>query len=132
MSLAENIKRLRQTKQLSQPALAEKAHVSKGYVYMLESGEMTNPTLDMLLKIAEALDTTIAELIDQPRVAPVDTEADIPDSLVRFIRQRRRAGQSLLEEDIVSLAKTKFRGKRPETVEDWAYLYEFLHRTFDR
>jgi transcriptional regulator with XRE-family HTH domain len=132
MSLAENIKRLRQTKQLSQPALAEKAHISKGYVYMLESGEMTNPTLDILLKIAEALETTIAELIDQPRVAQVHADADIPDSLARFIRMRRRAGQPLTEEDIVSLANTKFRGNRPETVEDWTYLYEFLHRTFDR
>ena len=52
MGLAENIKRLRQQKQLTQPSLATKASVSKGYVYMLEAGEMKNPSLDTLLKIA--------------------------------------------------------------------------------
>src|SRR5688500_15849465 len=67
MSLAENIRRLRLQKQLTQPALAERAGVSKGYVYSLESGETTNPSLDVLMKIAHALDTTIAELIDEPR-----------------------------------------------------------------
>ena len=61
MSLAENLKQRRLQKQLTQPALAEKAEVSKGYIYMLESGEMTNPTLDILIKIADALDCTIAD-----------------------------------------------------------------------
>lgn len=132
MSLAENIKKLRLQKQMSQPALAEKAGVSKGYVYVLESGEMDNPSLDILMKIATALDSTIAELIDEPRVAAAESRPDIPEPLQRFIRQRRKAGRPLTEEDIISLAKTEFRGRRPETVEDWAYVYEFLQRTFDR
>ncbi|HSZ58353.1 MAG TPA: helix-turn-helix transcriptional regulator [Tepidisphaeraceae bacterium] len=132
MGLAENIRRLRQQKQLSQPALADKAGVSKGYVYLLESKELTNPSLDILLKIANALDSTIAELIDEPRVAMTNAEPDIPESLLQFIRQRRKAGHPLREDDILSLARMQFRGKRPDSVGDWAYLYEFLERTFDR
>jgi hypothetical protein len=50
---------------------------------------------------------------------------------MRFARQRKKAGEPLSEDDLMSLARTQFRGKRPETVEDWAYVYEFLKRTFD-
>lgn len=130
MGLAENIKRLRIQKQLSQPALAQRAEVSKGYIYMLESEGVANPSLEILHKIANALDATIAELIDQPRVAAVEGQAEIPDALLKFAKQRKRAGEPLSEDDILNLAKTQFRGKRPETVEDWAYVYEFFKRTF--
>lgn len=131
MPLAVNLKRIRLQKQLSQPGLAEKSGVSKGYVYMLESGEMTNPTLDILQKIAEALDCTIADLTGGPKVALKTAPTEIPESLMRFARQRRKAGEPLSEDDLMNLAQTQFRGKRPETVEDWAYVYEFLKRTFD-
>jgi len=134
MSLAENLKRIRQRKQLTQPALAEEADVSKGYVYMLESGEMTNPTLDILLKIANALGCTIADLTGDPKVKvkhSKTSEAELPEGLLKFARHKRRAGESLSEDDLQNLACMQFRGKRPETPEDWAYVYEFLKRTFD-
>lgn len=131
MGLAENLKRIRLQKQKSQPVLASEADVSKGYIYMLEAGEMANPSLDVLLKIANALDCTIADLTGEPKVAAVVSPVEIPESLSRFARLRRRMGEKLSEEDLQSLARTQFRGKRPETVEDWAYLYEFLKRTFD-
>lgn len=131
MGLAENLQRFRRQKQWTQPDLAEEAEVSKGYIYMLESGEMTNPSLDILHKIAEALDCTVADLIGEPKVAAKETTVTIPESLERFARLRRKAGEPLTEDDLISLARTVFRGKRPKTVEDWAYLYEFLKRTFD-
>lgn len=134
MSLAENLRRIRLQKQLTQPTLAEQAGVSKGYIYSLESGEMTNPSLDILLKIANALDCTIADLSGVPKVVAkvtTVTSVEIPESLLKFARQKKRAGEKLTEDDLLSLARTQFRGKRPETVEDWAYLFEFLKRTFD-
>ena len=130
MGLAQNLRTIRQQKQLTQPALADKSGVSKGYVYMLESEEMTNPTLDILHKIAAALDCTIADLTGDPKVAP-RTATEVPESLRRFARQRKKAGEPLSEDDPMSLAQTRFRGNGPETVEDWAYVYEFLKRTFD-
>jgi hypothetical protein len=59
------------------------------------------------------------------RSAPLE----IPDSLEEFAKQRKKQGSPLSEGDLRSLAGTQFRGKRPETTEDWAYLYEFLKRT---
>ncbi len=130
MSLAENIRRIRLQKQITQPDLAKKAGVSKGYIHTLEAGVMKNPSLDVLGKIATALDTTIAELIGQPRTEAVPQAPELPEALVLFARQRKKAGEPLSEEDIVNLAAIQFRGKRPETVDNWAYVYEFFKRTF--
>ena len=132
MSLAENIKRLRMQKQWSQPELAEKAGLSKGYVYMLEAGEMTNPSLDKLFKISEALECTIADLVGQPKAtARGDVELEIPEGLREFARRRKRHGDPLNDGELRSLAHTQYRGKRPQSAEDWAYVYEFLKRTLD-
>lgn len=130
MSLADNLKRLRMQKQLSQPDLADKAKLSKGYVYMLESGEMTNPSLEKLLQISEALDCTIADLVGEPKTtAKSDAGLEIPEGLREFAKKRKREGDPIKEADLRSLARVQYRGKRPETVEDWAYVYEFIKRT---
>jgi transcriptional regulator with XRE-family HTH domain len=130
MSLAENLKRLRIQKQLSQPDLADKARVSKGYVYMLESGDMTNPSLEKLFQISEALECTIADLVGEPKAAvKANATLEIPETLQEFARRRRRDGDAIRDSELHSLAHMQYRGRRPETVEDWAYVYEFLKRT---
>jgi transcriptional regulator with XRE-family HTH domain len=130
MSLAENLKRLRMQKQLSQPDLADKARVSKGYIYMLESGEMANPSLEKLFQVSEALECTIADLVGQPKTAmKADAALEIPETLKEFARRRRRDGDAIQDSELRSLAHMQYRGRRPQTVEDWAYVYEFLKRT---
>lgn len=130
MSLAENLKRLRLQKQWSQPQLADKTELSKSYIYMLESGDMTNPALDTLFKISEALGCTIADLIDEPKTAAkIDSSWDIPAALQEFAKRKNREGDPLKDEELKSLAHIKYRGRRPETAEDWAYVHEFLKRT---
>jgi transcriptional regulator with XRE-family HTH domain len=133
MSLADNIKRLRIHKQLSQPELAEKAKLSKGYVYLLESGDMKNPSLDKLHQISKALDCTIADLIDKPKAAAkFDVAFEIPESLQEFARRKKREGDPLDDAELRSLAHTQYRGERPKTVEDWEWVYEFLRRTLQK
>jgi transcriptional regulator with XRE-family HTH domain len=131
MSLAENIKKFRNKKQLSQPELATRANVSKAYIYMLEAGETDNPRLDMLQKIADALDCTIGDLIGKGRMALKKEPIEIPEALLSFARKRKREGDPLNEDDLVNLARIQFRGRRPQSEEDWAYLYQFFKRTFE-
>jgi transcriptional regulator with XRE-family HTH domain len=133
MSLADNLKRLRIQKQLSQPDLAEKAKLSKGYVYMLESGEMTNPSLEKLLQISETLECTIADLVGEAKTAAKsDAGLEIPAGLQEFAKKRKREGDPINDEEMRSLAHMQYRGKRPQSVDDWAYVYEFLKRTLGK
>lgn len=130
MTLADNLKRLRMQKQWSQPKLADETGLSKGYIYMLESGEMVNPSLDKLFKISEALGCTIADLVGEPKtLLKTDAPWEIPGALQEFAKRKKRDGDPIKDDELKSLAHMQYRGRRPQTVEDWAYVYEFLKRT---
>ncbi|MDO8569775.1 MAG: helix-turn-helix transcriptional regulator [bacterium] len=62
-NLANNIKKLRETKGLSQEKLARLADVANNTLIKMESGENKNPTLDTLKKVAKALDVSVDEII---------------------------------------------------------------------
>lgn len=57
------IKELRKRKGLSQEELAEKAETSANYLSRMERGT-ENPTLDMLIKISDALAVEMWEIFD--------------------------------------------------------------------
>ncbi|PJC02206.1 MAG: XRE family transcriptional regulator [Candidatus Komeilibacteria bacterium CG_4_9_14_0_8_um_filter_36_9] len=62
-NLANNVKKLREAKGLSQEKLARLADVANNTLIKMESGENQNPTLDTLKKVAKALGVSIEELI---------------------------------------------------------------------
>ena len=62
-NLANNIKRLREAKGLSQEKLARLADVANNTLIKMESGENQNPTLDTLKKVAKALVVSVDDLI---------------------------------------------------------------------
>jgi len=59
-TVATNLRRLRQAKNLSQEELADRAGINRNYVGMLER-EQHAATIDMLEKLAGVLDTDPAE-----------------------------------------------------------------------
>jgi transcriptional regulator with XRE-family HTH domain len=63
MLIGRRIKELRHRRGLSQEALTEKAETSANYLSRMERGT-ENPTLDMLIKIADALEVDMWELFD--------------------------------------------------------------------
>ena len=62
-NLANNIKKLREAKGLSQEKLARLADVANNTLIKMESGENKNPTLDTLKKVAKALNVSVDDLI---------------------------------------------------------------------
>ena len=62
-NIGKNIKKLRQAKDLSQDRLSKLADVSYNSIIKLETGGITNPTIETLQKIAKALDVSVDELI---------------------------------------------------------------------
>lgn len=119
----------RQMKGLSLPALAEAAEVSKSYLWQLENGEEPNPSLAVLMRIATALDTTVAELLDQPRVRArqIAIPETLPRGLKEFLDEQKRKGEPLEEEIVRALAQLQARG-----VKEWAFIYEAIKRTVRR
>ena len=62
-NLANNIKKLREAKGLSQEKLARLADVANNTLVKMESGENKNPTLDTLKKVAKAFGVSVDDLI---------------------------------------------------------------------
>ena len=63
-NLANNIKKLREAKGLSQEKLARLADVANNTLIKMESGENQNPTLDTLKKVAKAFGVSVDDLIN--------------------------------------------------------------------
>jgi len=62
--LGMNLKALREQRGLSQTELARRIRMTQPYIAMLERGAFTNPSLDVLRKLAKALKVRISELVD--------------------------------------------------------------------
>ena len=61
--IGKNIKKLRQAKGLSQDRLSKAANVSYNSIIKLETGGITNPTIETFQKIATALEVQVDDLI---------------------------------------------------------------------
>jgi len=61
--LAKNIKKLRKKHKLSQEQLARKAGITYSTLIKLESGANTNPTIETVRKLANALKVGVDDLI---------------------------------------------------------------------
>jgi transcriptional regulator with XRE-family HTH domain len=82
--LSRHIKRLRQESKLSLTQLAQRSKVSRGYLYLLESGE-NSPTVDVLERIAAAFGIGAGDLLvqagytvnDKQEAELLDAETDV-------------------------------------------------------
>jgi transcriptional regulator with XRE-family HTH domain len=79
MAVGNNIKKLRQSKNISLRKLAEMAGVSKTTLNEIENDIVTNPTLDTLEKVSKALNVPIGLLTSKE-----DTIQELSDNLFDF------------------------------------------------
>jgi transcriptional regulator with XRE-family HTH domain len=142
VALGRRVKHLRELKGWSLGGLAEAASLSKSYLAKLERGDVENPGLQTLQAIAAALGATLADFLmapsgDAPPPASSRSEvaeyerllANLPPGLKGFIEEKERAGERVPADAIRSMASIQFRGKRPESVADWRFLYDAINRS---
>jgi len=125
MSLAKKIRDERKKAGLTLDELADKAGMSKTYLWELEQDEdgVKRPSADVVLKIADALSLTIADLMGLPTVKVQKGTVNLPKSLIDFRDQQLKMGNKLSDQDLRELAGMSFRGGQPRTSEDWFAVY---------
>lgn len=74
------IKELRKSRHLSQEHLAEKADINSKYLSRIECAK-ENPTLDMLIKLANALEVEMWEMFDFGHVV---SQKELKEAIQRF------------------------------------------------
>lgn len=125
--VGEKVSRRRSEKGLSLTELARRAGVSKSYLHSIEKGDTQSPSAEILLRIANELNTTLADLLSQPPQYESQNKgkaAEVSESLLSFAQKYR-----LPEVDILMLAGIEYRGKQPATEQDWQFLYESIKRS---
>jgi transcriptional regulator with XRE-family HTH domain len=90
MSLGSRIRQLRLEKGYSQGDLAKMVGVERSYISHIESGKTDMPTKMVLVSLANALDTTMEDLLT--------AAGYLTPSVVRRARERQRRTQELLRE----------------------------------
>ncbi len=131
LSLAQRLRKIRTDSKMSLDELARKANVSKTYLWELardESGEK-KPSADVLLRIANALSVTIADLLALATVHVEDVSIELSSSLQEFRDRMSMLGTPLSDPDLGDLAAMRFRGGQPQTADDWHQLYLALSAT---
>ena len=131
MSLSQRLRETRKNAGLTLDQLATDAGISKTYLWELEHDDdgQKKPSADVLLKIAEALKTTIAELLGLPAIHVNKTKIDLSRSLIEFRDWMQQIGEALSPEEFQDLATMRFRGGQPKNKDGWHDLYRTLKRT---
>ena len=87
--LGQKIKQIRKSKKITQEKLAELIDVDFGYISKLEVG-LNFPSIQTLNKIADALDTDIAQFFTDLdyTVPPKDLQTEISEVISKFEREK--------------------------------------------
>ena len=131
-NVGSRVRTLRTEKNMSLFDLAQRAKLSKGLLSKLENDESPNPSLETLYKIAEALGTSIAEIIETEQVQlkrflPKDQPPWL-NGLVQFLKQHKKTP----DEDILNamyVLRHRKASKKAD-LEQAKFLYQSIENSF--
>lgn len=87
--IGNRIRKYRKLRKFTQKELAFSVGVSTGYIQMLELGKKNNPSMEVMNKLAEALDVSIHDLIDP------QTEKDMMMQEILLIQDKFKEQEAL-------------------------------------
>jgi transcriptional regulator with XRE-family HTH domain len=128
------IRTLRGERQMTLPALAEKAKVSKGLLSKLENDQDPNPSLKTLRPIADALDVTLSELLESGKI---QAKRLIPDKAPAWLNVLSKAlsqeGKQPDEDILQALYVLQSRkGNVQKDATAWVHRYKSLELNFTK
>ena len=125
MRLRERIQTRMDEKGWKLADLARESGVAKGYLWeILSSEKEKRPSAQTLYTIAEALGTTVADLLGRSTELKSVGSGEMPETLREFASEA-----NLPDEDIRVLAAIHFRKEQPKGKEDWRFLWESIRRS---
>ena len=128
------IRTLRGERQMTLPALAEKANVSKGLLSKLENDEDPNPSIKTLGVIAKALDVTLSEILESGKIQAKRLIPDKPPAWLSVLSNTLTNEGKQPDEDILQalyvLQSRKGGAQKDPTA--WVHMYKSLELNFTK
>lgn len=107
---------------LSQEELAQKVGISRNYLSQIERGQSTNLSWQVMERL-----TSILGLQGEQHPLPELNLAELPPSLANFAQTAQ-----LPPDDVLMLARLKYRGQQPTSPEKWELLYNVIKMTVSK
>lgn len=107
LSLAMRLQKLRTAKRESLQDVADAIGASKGHVWELEKGTAKNPSVELLRKLAEHFEVTIASLIGE---SPDDEHEEQLLVMFRDLQSLSDADRAVLDDIIKGMKKRNTEG----------------------
>ncbi len=126
------IRTLRNERQMTLPALANKAKLSKGLLSKLENDEDPNPSLKTLSVIAKALEVTLSEILDSGKIKAKRLIPDQPPAWLTTLTDTLTGEGKKPDEDILQ-ALYVLQSRKGNTQKDpsaWVHMYKSLELNF--
>lgn len=128
--IGANIRALRTKNEVTLPALAQRAGISKGLLSKIETDEASNPSISTLYKIAEGLDTSVAVLLGTERVAvkkqPPEENAEWRKKMASVFKGKDLDPHIL---DAIQHLRNR-KGTKGDDIEHWKFLYTSIENSF--
>lgn len=99
--LGDNIRRIREERNMSQRELAKSIDISHEYLNRIEKGKNNNPSLEILQKLANILNCSVNDLTNEDNVE--DKEPSIEQLLQRIYNKNKNFKTSLTNQMITEL-----------------------------
>lgn len=120
--------------------LGDATGISVAYLSDLERGVLTNPTLDKLALIAEALEVNVGDLVGvrasdyeeqelPPALVALSRSVTFGDALKNQAKGWSTSPEVLEREWLACLASIDIHGHRPSTTPDYLFIWEAIRRT---
>lgn len=103
---------------LSQEKLAQGVGISRNYLSQIERGQATNISWHVMERLTSVLG------LKGEQVGTISEMVDLPPSLAEFAKTA-----NLPPDDVVMLARLKYRGQQPTTPDKWELLYNVIKMT---
>lgn len=131
LTVGKRIRQLRLDKNLSLRKLAKAANMTPGNLSHIENDKTKNPSMESLDALAFELGTTLDFLYYGEREIPVEWFEELPEELQKFVKDNQERFD-IQKQDIMDLMGIRYRGRRPETSEGWAYIYNSLKMVIEK
>lgn len=102
MPLGARLKKLRMKEGKSLQQLADAVGISKAHVWDLETGKATNPSMDLLTKLADHFETSVAALVGED---PNDAEDPQMVAMFRNLKTLKPEQRAVINDMIKSMKK---------------------------
>lgn len=123
MKLGERLRQIRREKHKTLFEVRDKTGLSVSYLSDLERGRTSNPSVEILERLAKCYGMTLVDLASGVDEWGELTSASLAPGLAALQRKQE------IDEDWARLLnRIELRGNRPQTEEDWRELYLHLKR----